>query len=299
VKNNKTIFGMRRFNLMAPKVRYGVYEWVCHQLSRREGLIALRTNFVAMTINGKSKGIYMLEEVFDKRLIENNRRREGIIIRPTTPLQVHEETRVLTDSTLKKQLALLKLRFDAFVDGELPASKLFDVERLAMFYAMSDLVNGFHGLIPNNMHFYFNPITARLEPIGREWDVHFYRPHNSLVGELKHEFVANYLHRQILADPVIFRRYIAALERMAAPKYLEDFFAYLAPQLKEKLETLYKDYLHYSFNEQYFVAGQKLIVNKMWNYKHYNRLRAYQRASQDGRLELVLKNRGYHWRSSA
>ena len=72
IKKKKNIKGMRKFSLMHPKVRQGIYEWLVHQLLRRENLIALRYSHVNVVINGVNKGIYALEEGYAKQLLENN-----------------------------------------------------------------------------------------------------------------------------------------------------------------------------------------------------------------------------------
>jgi hypothetical protein len=288
-KDNHSLFGMRRFNLMAPKVRYGLYEWICHQLSKYEGLIALHTDYVGLTINGKYKGIYQIEETFDKHLIERNQHREGIVFRPIYPLRIHERQRVLKDPKLSRQLSLLQSLYDRFHDKDLSPSKLFDVEKMAKFYAITDLVSGHHQLGTNNMHLYFNPVTGLLEPIGREWDVHFYRPHATLTGELTHSMVASDFHRLVLGDPVIFSRYIQELTKMSQPAYLNEFFSSVDSALKEKLRILHKDYPYYSFSKEYLYAGQQFISRQLSN---ANALRPYYRHVDDRQLELLLANRG-------
>ena len=44
-----------------------------------EKLPYLRYSFVDLIINGENKGVYAIEEHFNKELLENRRSREGII----------------------------------------------------------------------------------------------------------------------------------------------------------------------------------------------------------------------------
>src|SRR5690606_6512197 len=81
VKGDNAIMGMKRFSIQHPITRSYLYEWVYFKMLRRENLIALRYDFLTASLNGNSLGIYALEEHFEKRLIENNDRREGPIIR--------------------------------------------------------------------------------------------------------------------------------------------------------------------------------------------------------------------------
>ena len=81
VKGDKTFLGMKRFSLHHAVARNYVYEWLFHTVLKREGIIGLRYRFVTLHVNGTSQGIYALEENFDKRLLENNKRREGPILK--------------------------------------------------------------------------------------------------------------------------------------------------------------------------------------------------------------------------
>ena len=139
-----------------------MYEWFCHKISQYEGLISLRSAYVSVSINGKNKGIYYLEESFDKRLIENNKYREGIIFKPLVPeLHIYEKKKVLSTPALKSSFILLDKLFDDFMNADLPTHKFFDLKKTAKYFAINDLVNGFHQLARENMHWYFNPVTSK------------------------------------------------------------------------------------------------------------------------------------------
>src|SRR3989338_2057374 len=81
VRGDNTIFGMKRFAIHKPRTRNYIYEWLFHEVLKKEGLIALRYKFINVTLNGKDLGVYALEEQFGKHLIEYNQKREGPIIR--------------------------------------------------------------------------------------------------------------------------------------------------------------------------------------------------------------------------
>ena len=80
VKGDHKIFGMKSFSFHRAVARNYIYEWLFHKILKREGLIGLRYQFVTLHVNGKSQGVYVVEEHFRKHLIENNRRREGPIL---------------------------------------------------------------------------------------------------------------------------------------------------------------------------------------------------------------------------
>jgi hypothetical protein len=74
-RQDSTILGMKQFSVQNPQTRDFLNERVYHEIMRREGIIALRYEFVDVTVNGRDLGIYALEESFETRLIENNERK--------------------------------------------------------------------------------------------------------------------------------------------------------------------------------------------------------------------------------
>ena len=58
---------------------------------------------------------------------------------------------------------------------------IFDMKKLAKFYALMDLVNVHHALAWHNRRFYCNPITSKLEHIGFDM-IPAGLPYNSLLA---------------------------------------------------------------------------------------------------------------------
>lgn len=73
--------GMRRFSIQHPLTRGFVMEWLVMKTAQRQGVLAPRSDYVEVTINGTAKGVYYLEEHFSKELLEAQGRREGPIVR--------------------------------------------------------------------------------------------------------------------------------------------------------------------------------------------------------------------------
>ncbi|WP_109098924.1 hypothetical protein [Aquimarina sp. AU58] len=208
LEDDKTLFGMRKFSIQHPKVRNYVWEWLFNKTSKENDLIGLRYDFlnVDLQVEGddnvdlKNMGVMAIEESFDKLLIENNKRREGIIIsfdesflwddRKKTqklklsadsyskdlhsfmnaPIRVFNENKVLTSPNLSKQFKTAKNLLNELRNGNLKISEAFDVDKLTFFVALSNLFGGEHGLIWHNLRIYYNPITSKLEPISYDSD---------------------------------------------------------------------------------------------------------------------------------
>ena len=192
--NDQTILGMKRFSIHHPGVKSYVSEWLFHSLLSNEGLITPRYDFINVVINGEDKGVFAIEEHFDKRLIENNRRREGVILKldetnellsfiqasedqkrnnkfdwgeasyAISPIDTYNKY-VVGDDVFNQFTLALSL-FEGFRESGLSTRKVFDIKQFAKLVALTDLIGEAHHLASRNIKFYFNPVTSLIEPIG-------------------------------------------------------------------------------------------------------------------------------------
>lgn len=201
--DGNTLFGMRKFSIQQPKVRNYAWEWLFNKIIKEKDLIGLRYDFLNVDLNivkkdtvvTKDMGVMAIEESFDKILIENNKRREGVIINfdesilwadrnkqrelklphsgadrdlfsiNTAPISVFNENKVLSTPALRSQFQVAKNLLHGLRKGELKTSEVFDIEKLAFFVALSNLFGGYHGLTWHNLRIYYNPVTNKLEPV--------------------------------------------------------------------------------------------------------------------------------------
>lgn len=200
----ETIDGMRKFSVQHPKSRNYLWEWMFNRIMKENDVIGLRYDFVDVDIavtQGDEivetipMGIMAKEESFDKILIENNRRREGLILAfdesliwedreqqykmsleddsrsihltdiRNAPIKVFNQNKVLGDPGLSKQFDIAKDLLEGLRSGKLKVSEAFDLDKLTTFVALSNLFSANHGLAKHNLRIYFNPITTKLEPI--------------------------------------------------------------------------------------------------------------------------------------
>ena len=278
VRGDDTFFGMKQFSIHHPKTRNYVNEWLFQQALEREGIVSLRYDFVDVTINGKHKGIYALEEHFEKRLIEYNEHREGPIIRfnedlvwagmvvgnewisdfdtemyLSSDVDAFQTGKILKDPTKYEQFIKAKDLLDLFRNGSLKTSEVFDIDKLAKFIAISDLMGARHGNRWHNKRFYYNPITSKLEPIG--FDSMAGRKIDSLT------FAGlNPLHQKpIFDDPIFFAKYVQELERISQPSYLDNLFTELDAGLTRNIDIIHKDYPGYQLSKDIFYNNQNYI----------------------------------------
>lgn len=339
LKGDATLLGMKCFSLHQPRTRDSLYEWIFHQILIREGVIGLRYDFVNLTLNNRDLGIYALEEHFDKRLVEAQRRREGPIVRfredlhwqfhvehrkqakfwtapyPLEPLRFKNTSGLVESAQIdvfnskrwkadperqalrRRAIAML----EALRRGTLAAHEAMDVEKTARFLAICDLFRNRHALSWNNMRFFFDPVTSRLEPIG--FDASSPEERHDPIGCDGGPWVGRqpsdpplplecnlFVPKRLLSDPVLFVAYVRALDRLSRPPWLQGHFTELEGRLVPLRDTLRSEPLQseafeYLSQQDFYAAQQEQIRLRL---HRQQALRAYHSASAAGKLVLSL-----------
>lgn len=191
-----TIFGTNKFSVQTAAARNYMGEWMFHELLKKENIIALRYNFLPLTVLVKGKdaassmynsvGIMAFEEGFTKYLLENNGRKESVILKvdesigwedfkkggrsyanTSLPISAFEMNKILKDSTKYNQfLQARDLLHSYVVSKDANASSIFDLDKFAYWDAVATYTAGTHGHALHNQRFYYNPTTSLLEPVG-------------------------------------------------------------------------------------------------------------------------------------
>ncbi len=323
-KGDQAVLGMKQFSLHHPRARNWLFEWFGQRLMRREGIIGLRYDFVDVVLNGKALGIYALEEHFEKRLVENNERREGPIVRYSEDMMWREITRISrpfpgaqtsgagdylasepdgfgTKSALADPAAhALYLKavhlLDLFRRGDLPTTKVFDSRKLATYFALVDLLGGEHGSRWHNIRFYYNPVSSLLEPIAFDLNAGrlttglsiFSRNPPTEAGPFPPRYEA--FQRAVFADEDFCREYLTVLQSFAKPEYLDHVLKDLAPEQEQALAILYKEFPYYEFSPQVLYKNQQYIQTMLRPSKGVH---AFLLSAEPDRIVLQVGNTQY------
>ena len=277
VKDDKTLFGMKKFAIQHPWTRNYLVEWFFHKMLHHNGLIALRYDFIEVAINGKLQPIYAIEENFEKRLLEHNQKREGVILSFDTDylwydhlwhnraqkyiplldsaIDAYQMKKIKSDKTLYDQFNTGKNLFEKFRQQRLSVAQVFDQDKLARFFAILDLTGCNHSAHLTNMKFYYNPVTSLLEPIGYDNEnlVSLNSPYD-LCGVIQ-EWKPNLSQesgrtdwiRSLFSDREFFEHYITVMEEFSQKEFLDNFFAAISNEYHQKLKILHKSYPWYFF----------------------------------------------------
>jgi len=261
VKKGEHLFGLRRFSLQAPWTRGFHSEVLFLETVRRSGILTPRYFFVEAVINGNDIGLMALEEHFSKELLEHNGRREGVIVKfdeslfwennqgpvfhnyRNVPIKGFRTARIKRSEKLSEDYATAVGLLRSFINNQLPASEVFDAEKMGSFLATAELWGASHAMKFNNLRLYFNPISLKLEPISFDASI------PSRDGELPtlagDVLIANNhpLARAILKDPKVGDIYFEAIERLAHDVVDGDLIEELKIIEQKVLPVLTKEFL--------------------------------------------------------
>ena len=274
-EDDGAILGMRRFSLQGPHTRSFASEWGYHQTLFLENILAPRYAFVNIVINGEHKGIYALEESFTGDLLEAQGRREGIIFRLNEDLLWHDWTnfldvehhedseigrfwlvnnplsneiipyrgnRIARDETLSEELIAAHELLYSFNQGFLSGDQVLDEELWGKYFAITDLWAGGHGVDWINNKFYYNPITALVEPIA--FDGFVFHP-----SFTKEQMAFPFSNSPLFDNPGVQKAYVKTLERITTPEYVEMLKEEFGEKLGSYYDLLVKEYKGEDFEE--------------------------------------------------
>jgi hypothetical protein len=335
VKDDNTLFGMETFSIQNPRTRQYVNEFIFHEALKREGVLSLRYDFVEVVLNGENRGIFAIEEHFDKQLIESNSRKEGVIIKfnedewykelaqlegknyyaDLEEIEFKEELErnylesaffesnvdtfkkktVLEDPVASAQFDKAVSLLESFKKGDLKTHEVFDVDKMAKYYAIVSLLGAEHAGEWTNIRFYYNPITSMLEPIG------FDANSGVITLRISERYFPECLHFNlgvcdnkgesyydlIFRDPVFFEKYVGELERVSTVGYLDSLFGDLDSQIKKNVQIIHKDTPYYRFSKDFFYLNQE-YYSDLLNPERRSVIPHYQKSFINGR-KIVLK----------
>jgi len=291
VAGDGQILGMQHFTIHHPRERNYLDEWYYLRALQQEGLAALQYDFVRVTLHGEDLGVYAVEELPEPSMLA----RSG---RPAGPLLRFDQTALLQEwvrfgDALKKgvgtgagTLAAAEVQpfypealatgteqeradyirgaslLDAFRRGEASASQAFDVPLMARFLAVTDLFGSWHGLNWNNLRLYYNPESARLEPVGYDTNAGDDISDVGLIGQGIAQFEfdeSRQLIERLFADAALARAYVAELTRLSDPAWLGAYLAAQHDDAQRNYSLLYGEFPAADYTTTAFARNAEYI----------------------------------------
>ena len=271
---NNAYNGLKSFSIQNPETRGMMLEWYIHQICAEEDLLTTRYDFVNVEINGEIKGAYALEEHFDKQLLEARNRREGPIVKldeeglwqlnydlETKPRKVlspaflsstilpFKKNRTHKSATLHEQFLVAQSNLNKYKNLESDPNNYVNLEAFAKYIAILDLGNVDHAQAWHNQRQYYNPVTAKLEPI--LYDCFQDKQHITgrrlfyLVDEVLTERRPTNLNLALLRDVNFRDFYLSYIQKLGSVDYIKNFNENNAAKIQSNLDLLAYEYPFY------------------------------------------------------
>lgn len=300
IKGNYSFMGLKTFSIQHPDTRNNMHEWFVHHAMDKEDLLSTKYDFLTVKINGVNKGLYAIEEHFDKQLLESRKRREGPIVKidesgfwevnllsdsiknlgvklpfyQSSFISLFKKKRTLKNKVLKQQFIEASKLLTLYKNKYNNPEQIFDLEKLAKSFVIYEISHSHHGFAWHNLRFYFNPITQKLEPIG--YDLLPGTTNYSDLGimeDIKGINKANEhsIKRSLILDKKFKEYYLFYLKKFANKNYLDTLFSDLKLEI-EKRENLFKsEQPEFFFSKEFYYRSIDFInknikdLEKTWD----------------------------------
>jgi len=321
VKDPNSWNRMLTFSVQTPSARYYAMEWLLHQFWEHEDVLTTRYDFITLSLRDEPLGIYAYEEHFEKQLVESKNRREGPILRfvedglwdarlrqikagqlkdsqnPEIADMAHaeikpfKENKILASEPLRKQYEIAHVLMYNYQQGKTSPSEIFDLEKMAKYNAIADLLGGYHSLVWHNQRFYYNPVIGKLEPIG--FDGYSNKPRRDplLLGKSMIENGSPSdveAMKRLYEDEAFVALYMKYLYRYTSKDFLEDFFDEIDEGLEQRLAFLKNEFSDFSFNKANIFKRAEHIRYLMLPYDKHSIKSAW--VTKDGIKLLQISN---------
>jgi hypothetical protein len=285
---------LKTFSLQNPATRSYLFEWVLHEFFKYEDVLTTRYEFVNMKLNHKDLGLYVYEEHFLKHLSEFSKKKEGPIIRflesgfwdaiqrqytlgadqdgellvGSPEIKPFSEGKTFKSPVLAEQYVIAQNLLYQYQYDLKSIEEIFDIDLLAKYYAITDVVGGYHGIAWHNKRYYYNPVTGKLEPIGYD---------GFSKGGLEHMIGKAFLginlsairghkemYHKLFRDDRFLEKYHQYLEQFSSKAYLDKFIKTISTPLYARLKVIQEEKSDYTFSINYLHKRALNILNTLY-----------------------------------
>jgi hypothetical protein len=167
--------------------------------------IEINSEPINFVVNGRKSPLFLMEDGFDKFLIEKNRRREGSIIEvgfdgkfDDSTHEYFKKTAQYYNYNYKSNDSLFTNEFISDMNkGIIPLSKIDTYKLNGLILICLDFF-GIHPLYDINLHWYHNPVSNLMEPTIREAALDPQYSIENYIDLRKDDFIATYLKKSNL-----------------------------------------------------------------------------------------------------
>lgn len=265
VNNDKLINDLYSFGLLNPKTRDFLGDWIASEFEKNLELLNLKREFVLANIDNKGSQVYLIEESFRSF---SKRQNNGLTFSYSTnngivKIKIYNDE---YDYSLKKEIEDALTKFIAVPEKNI---SIFNLEKMALFYGLNDLVQGFHQLIEFNTHLFYDFQSKKIEAIGREWNSNLRIEKEKIltIDYVKSKDSHNsILHSKIFSSKKFIKTYNKALSRVSKID-LKDFFIERDEKIDLFTKCLWKDRGSLQYDIQYIYDNMEFLrANQSHNF---------------------------------
>ena len=301
VIGEKRIYGMEEFNLQKPLLRNYSYEFLFHKLQEEVGNISLKYLFKNLSINGSRPSLYVIEEGMSKELIERHGKRNGPILNadeilseifPEHGFEAHSEEYWKKENS--KLLASAYSVINSFREKNFIYEDSFAWKQWARYFAVTDLIESYHGSLSKSVKFYFNPTSAQFEPIGYDahvgagqfdnfiiFDFLSQDPNCSFICDNKEWYLKFFYTKDKKFREEFIKTYFLTLNELTNQDFLDNFFKKHAKELNIINNSIYGEFSKvdkitwiglapFVFNKKKIYNRAKYIKSKIKYFENFN-----------------------------
>ena len=230
---NGSYKGMSEFSLQHPLVRDFQLEPIFMEVTNSYGILSTNYDLVKVVINGRSRGIFEIEEVGTKEHIERSGRRNSVVLRlevrpnnnlrnanisdsgfpetyRTAEIDTLNTSKIIKDPLLNEYKKVSTSLLRSYLDGQLKASEVFDTKLMGTYLGTIEVFGSLHPAIYFNMLFYYNPLTGLLEPVASDASLFQRYGKNTIIRNLTEG-----LFEELLNDDAIFEEYFKTISNLS------------------------------------------------------------------------------------
>lgn len=296
LRRYKRLWGLEEFSLQKPIVRNYIYEFIYHKLNHEVGNISLTYKAVDLSLNGINRGVFIIEEGFSNQLIERHGKRNGPIYTgidelsgeyPEISYEAYSEMYWVSEN-----IDLLRAGY-SILNNIKENNNIYENylswEQWAKFFAITDLMQTYHGALPRNLKIFYNPVIGKIEPIS--FDGHYgtadfsnfiildFLNQNSncqWICDQREWFLRFLLNKSNMPRTKFIEMYINQLIKITDPVFIKEFLKKYDREINELNNAFYKDFsksdqifwkgwVPYVYEEDYLIERSKKIRAKLKN----------------------------------
>lgn len=284
LKLKKKINGFKKFSLVKPDSRSGIREYLLHKTLEKENILTPNYSFIGLSINNTNKGLFGIEEHFTKSFLKDRDLPIGPIFKigeadlwegrekdfynniyAAESDKLYHQTGEISsyvkcnDSIFKKG----KEKLDLFRKGKIGVEEAFDIDYLAKYYAIINVLSAHHSLIWHNSRFYYNPNNNKLYPIaydGYSHGNHLIR--NGFVGDNSGALSSHWLNL-FIKDVAFLNAYKEQLKKYVSREFISSILNEYKNDLEQNIQLIQKEDCNYSENFDYIRKNAKTIRERL------------------------------------